>query len=149
MSAALLTDYSQDPPFFLQVKPCQLWVQTRQHGKDLVDSLGEVLDGSLVVLEAPLRQRPQVPRLRVLLVRIHFIIVMIRRTGLAPWCRNNHPTRKHTHNANVVLEAPLRQRPQVPRLRILYWLLRTREFKLPWCEAGPPYHHNDQVDSDQ
>ena len=24
-----------------------------------------------------------------------------------------------------------------------------REFKLPWREAGPPYHHDDQVDSDQ
>ena len=24
-----------------------------------------------------------------------------------------------------------------------------REFKLPWCEAGPPDHLNDKVDSDQ
>jgi len=24
-----------------------------------------------------------------------------------------------------------------------------REFKLPWREAGPPYHHDDKVDSDQ
>ena len=24
-----------------------------------------------------------------------------------------------------------------------------REFKLPWREAGPPNHHDDQVDSDQ
>ena len=24
-----------------------------------------------------------------------------------------------------------------------------REFKLPWREAGPPNHLNDQVDSDQ
>ena len=23
------------------------------------------------------------------------------------------------------------------------------EFKLPWREAGPPNHHDDQVDSDQ
>ena len=26
---------------------------------------------------------------------------------------------------------------------------RKREFKLPWREAGPPNHHDDQVDSDQ
>ena len=25
----------------------------------------------------------------------------------------------------------------------------TREFKLPWREAGPPYRHDDKVDSDQ
>ena len=24
-----------------------------------------------------------------------------------------------------------------------------REFKLPWREAGPPTHHDDDVDSDQ
>ena len=24
-----------------------------------------------------------------------------------------------------------------------------REFKLPWCEAGPPNYHDDKVDSDQ
>ena len=24
-----------------------------------------------------------------------------------------------------------------------------REFKLPWREAGPPNHHDDEVDSDQ
>jgi len=24
-----------------------------------------------------------------------------------------------------------------------------REFKLPWREAGPPHHHDDEVDSDQ
>ena len=24
-----------------------------------------------------------------------------------------------------------------------------REFKLPWREAGPPYHHDDKVDSEQ
>ena len=24
-----------------------------------------------------------------------------------------------------------------------------RGFKLPWREAGPPYHHDDEVDSDQ
>ena len=24
-----------------------------------------------------------------------------------------------------------------------------REFKLPWREAGPPDHHDDEVDSDQ
>ena len=23
------------------------------------------------------------------------------------------------------------------------------EFKLPWCEAGPPNHHDDEVVSDQ
>ena len=24
-----------------------------------------------------------------------------------------------------------------------------REFKFAWCEAGPPNHHDDKVDSDQ
>jgi len=24
-----------------------------------------------------------------------------------------------------------------------------REFRLPWREAGPPYHHDNKVDSDQ
>ena len=24
-----------------------------------------------------------------------------------------------------------------------------REFKLPWREAGPPNHHDDEADSDQ
>ena len=27
--------------------------------------------------------------------------------------------------------------------------LPEREFKLPWREAGPPNHHDDNVDSDQ
>ena len=24
-----------------------------------------------------------------------------------------------------------------------------RQFKVPWCEGGPPNHHDDEVDSDQ
>ena len=47
----------------------------------------------------------------------------------------------------------LRQKPGAPYTINLYkgrckatW---TREFKLPWHEAGPPNHHDDPVDSDQ
>ena len=29
------------------------------------------------------------------------------------------------------------------------WGFRKREFKIPWREAGPPDHHDDEVDSDQ
>ena len=28
-------------------------------------------------------------------------------------------------------------------------LVQKREFKLPWREAGPPNHHDDNADSDQ
>ena len=35
---------------------------------------------------------------------------------------------------------------RVQRDRVQLW---EREFKLPWREAGPPNHHDDDVDSDQ
>jgi len=67
-----------------------------------------------------------------LLVRIHFIIVMIGWTGLAPW-EFEFLYLLFTKVRCVVRQAVVRDKDQ----------------QLPWREAGPPNHHDDQVGSDQ
>jgi len=73
-----------------------------------------------------------------LLVRIHFVIVMIRRTV----CRFVALPSSTFDWAMIdgVKEIPIESRAE-------------REVKyiqaLPWREAGPPNHHDDRVDSDQ
>ena len=63
-----------------------------------------------------------------LFVRIHFIIVMIRWTGLAPW------------GLNSLVQIALHLPSYTPSLR---------EFTIPWREAGPANDLDDRVNSDQ
>ena len=67
------------------------------------------------------------------LVRIHFIIMMIRWTGLAPW----------------EFEFPFPGAAGAGRLDSGAGRAPRTEFKLPWRDAGPPNHLDDRVDSDQ
>ena len=58
--------------------------------------------------------------------------------------------REDGHGHGVVVEGPLLG--QVPVVRELHrpvGRVDVRECKLPWREASPPYHHDDEVDSDQ
>ena len=48
-----------------------------------------------------------------------------------------------------MLKGPLVSAPSDPAPVVEGDLPAEREFKLPWREAGPPNHHDDQVDSDQ